>query len=107
MKNREVITAINNIINFQTKQQEKGTLLDVKGQYMLKKNKDELLKAYKPYEETKKEIDEKDVSEEEKTKEIQELLEIETEVAIQKIGLPNLKDGIVVEEIDMLDFMLD
>ena len=59
MKNKEIIISLNNVATFQKKQQEKGTLLDVKGQYYLKKNRDELLKAYKPYEETMNEIKEK------------------------------------------------
>ena len=108
MKNKEIIVALNNVATFQKKQQEKGTLLDVKGQYYLKKNRDELLNAYKPYEETMNEIKENDaLSEDEKNKQIKELLEVEVEISIQKIGLDNLKDGIVVEEIDMLEFMLD
>lgn len=102
LTNQEIVIRLNSIIAFINKETEAGkALLSAKGEYAVICNKDILLNAYKPYEETVKKI----AGDEEG---IRELLNTEIEVPdLEKITKEDFRDGITSEMIMLIGFMCD
>lgn len=99
--NRENVLWLNSLTVFIEKEQEQGkALLSAKGEYAIVKNRNAMLEAYKPYEETLKKFNQD-------KKAIDELLNLEVDVDIIKIGQSDFMDGVTSAMIMALEFMTE
>jgi hypothetical protein len=101
MTNQEIVNGLNGIAKFMNIENENGTaLLSVKGEYAVHINRKKLMDAYAPYVETLEQI--KDNREE-----IGKLLNETVEIAdFRKITEDDFKDGITLEAMQALEFMI-
>lgn len=115
MKNIEIVNALNNLNTFVEHQRaSRRSFLNVRGQFAIKTNNEALMAKYKPYMETLNELKEKynvtdgvEVENEEFTNELQDLLNIEVEdIALTKISDKDFFDGVTIDDIMLLDFMI-
>lgn len=104
MKNRDIITNINNISRF-----DKTLKLPVKVAFAISKNYKNLLKAYEPYEDTLRQIREQSKdNQDELNSRIEELLDTESEVDVVMISMDMFPDDteLSFDELLTLNFMI-
>lgn len=125
MKNREMVKTVNNIFAMQTREENNGEKLfgsNIKVVYAIKKNKDRMISALKPYEEARaellKECNEPEAEkrgdvkirkdcEEKWNKDIDTLLEIEAEVDIHMIPFKEIGNAALsLNDFEAIEFML-
>ena len=116
MKNIEIVNAINNLNTFAEHQRATGkAFLSVKGQFAIKVNNEALMAKYKPYSDTFNELKEKyttdgkvDDSNEDFQRELKELLDIKVDdLNIRKITENDFFNGVTIDDIVLLDFMVE
>lgn len=123
MKNIEILGAFNNLNKFISKEQEqKCSLLRIKGAFAVKKNIKVLQDNLQIYQEALNELKDKynlifnedgSISCEDKSKladaqkELNELLECEVEVSLIKVTEDDFNDGCTIEDLFLLEFMTE
>ena len=101
IRNIDVVASLQAIMDFATKEKETGALLSAKGEYKLAKNKKVLLDAYEPYQMALEAIGK------ENKEGITALLEETVEIGeLAMLSIDDFKDGITLELITKLDFMM-
>lgn len=115
MKNIEIVNALNNLNTFVEHQRaSRRSFLNVKGQFAIKANNEALMAKYKPYMETLNELKERygikdgvEVDNDVFTIELQDLLNIEVEdITLTKVSDKDFFDGVTIDDIMLLDFMI-
>lgn len=102
MTNHDIVKNLNSLHAFISAESKSGkALLSPSGAYAINYNRKLLTTAYEPYVETLKGLNE------DKDK-IAELLAVEVDMAdLRKISADDFKDGITVELMMLIDFMVD
>lgn len=126
MTNKEMITTVNNIVEMQDREAQRGEKLfgnKIKVIYAIKKNKEKLTQLLKPYDEARKELLEEcnkkeaqlegrvDIRKdclEQWNRGVQELLDIEVEVEVHMVKATEI-DGLTLSlnDFEAIEFMLE
>lgn len=116
MKNIEIVNALNNLNTFVEHQRvARRSFLTVKGQFAIKSNNESLMAKYKPYIETFNELKEKytvdgkvDEQNADFQTELKDLLDLDVEdIKLRKISEKDFFDGVIIDDIMLLDFMVE
>ena len=109
MRNREIVQNLNCIVEFVKKQEEvENALLSVAGSYALFKNQKKLLEVYEPYTKSLELIQAKyKDNEAELIKSVNELLDAEVDVTLDKITSDDFKEGLTISHMNLLNFMIE
>lgn len=104
LTNLEMVTIFQNLNSFV----EKDKVIPFKVSYAINKNLLTLQRELEPFEMTRTNILNKDISEDERKKEFEELLSIENEVDIRTVDLETISalDNLTTKEVMMFDFMI-
>lgn len=108
LSNMNLINYFNQLHHFSEKEKE----IPFKFSYAILKNTNNIKDAIRPFEETRLNIINSDMSEEEKNKEILSILEEECEVEIHKVDMSLIEQtadsvGLTIKDIECLQFMIN